>query len=96
MERNIGKKLLVDISRMWFDPECFPYGKIQIILKLVLIILGDRDEGISVEHAVEMYKMIPNAQLAIFPNTGHSLSRNKYKEFSQSIMNFWKQENPTR
>jgi pimeloyl-ACP methyl ester carboxylesterase len=33
--------------------------------------LGDRD-GIR-EHAVEMYRLIPNAQLAVFPNASHFL-----------------------
>jgi pimeloyl-ACP methyl ester carboxylesterase len=34
--------------------------------------LGDRD-GIRVEHAVEMYRLIPNSQLAAFPNATHFL-----------------------
>jgi pimeloyl-ACP methyl ester carboxylesterase len=38
----------------------------------VLITLGDRD-AIRVEHAVEMYRLIPNAQLAILPGADHFL-----------------------
>jgi pimeloyl-ACP methyl ester carboxylesterase len=38
----------------------------------VLITIGDRD-GIRLEHAVEMYRLIPNAQLAVFPNATHFL-----------------------
>lgn len=37
-----------------------------------LIMLGDRD-GVRLEHVVEMYRMIPNCQLAIFPNGDHFL-----------------------
>jgi pimeloyl-ACP methyl ester carboxylesterase len=36
----------------------------------VLIMIGDR-EGVRPEHAVEMYRVIPNAQLAIFPRGDH-------------------------
>ena len=36
----------------------------------VLIMIGDR-EGVRPEHAVEMYRVIPNAQLAIFPGGDH-------------------------
>jgi pimeloyl-ACP methyl ester carboxylesterase len=36
----------------------------------VLIMIGDR-EGVRLEHAVEMYRVIPNAQLAIFPHGDH-------------------------
>ena len=37
---------------------------------LVLITLGDRD-GVRPEHAVEMFRLIPNAQLAVFPGGDH-------------------------
>lgn len=35
-----------------------------------LIMMGDRD-GVRAEHAVEVFRMIPNAQLAIFPGGDH-------------------------
>jgi len=38
----------------------------------VLITLGDRD-GVRPEHAVEMYRLIPNAKLAVFPGGDHFL-----------------------
>jgi pimeloyl-ACP methyl ester carboxylesterase len=34
--------------------------------------MGDRD-AVRPEHAVEMYRLIPNAQLAIFPGGDHFL-----------------------
>jgi pimeloyl-ACP methyl ester carboxylesterase len=36
----------------------------------VLIMMGDRD-GVRPEHAVEMYRQLPNAQLAIYPRGDH-------------------------
>jgi pimeloyl-ACP methyl ester carboxylesterase len=38
----------------------------------VLVMMGDR-EGIRLEHAVEMRRMIPDSQLAVFPNGDHFL-----------------------
>ena len=38
----------------------------------VLITLGDRD-GVRLEHAVEMFRLIPNSQLAVFPGADHFL-----------------------
>ena len=38
----------------------------------VLVMMGDR-EGIRIEHAVEMRRLIPNSQLAIFPTADHFL-----------------------
>ena len=40
----------------------------------VLITLGDRD-GVRLEHAVEMFRQIPNTQLAVFPGADHFLIR---------------------
>jgi len=38
----------------------------------VLITLGDRD-GVRLEAVVEMFRLIPNAQLAVFPGADHFL-----------------------
>jgi pimeloyl-ACP methyl ester carboxylesterase len=48
----------------------FSPDDLRAIQSPVLITLGDRD-GIRVEHVVEMYRLIPNAQLAVFPNATH-------------------------
>ena len=39
----------------------------------VLITIGDRD-GLRLEHAVEMFRLIPDAQLAVFPGADHFLT----------------------
>ena len=38
----------------------------------VLITIGDRD-GVRPEQAVKMFRLIPNAQLAVFPGGDHLL-----------------------
>ena len=45
-------------------------AEVRSIRAQVLIMMGDHD-GIRPEHAVEMYRLIPNAQLAIFPGGDH-------------------------
>lgn len=62
---NMFKK---DVQRMktfkgWTDEQ------MKLIKAPALVINGDHDIG-SVEHAVEMYRIIPNCELAIFPG-GH-------------------------
>ena len=37
-----------------------------------LVMIGDRDE-VEIEHAVELYRALPDAQLAIVPGTSHGL-----------------------
>jgi pimeloyl-ACP methyl ester carboxylesterase len=38
----------------------------------VLITVGDRD-AVRPEHAVEMFRLIPNAELAVLPGANHFL-----------------------
>jgi pimeloyl-ACP methyl ester carboxylesterase len=49
-----------------------PTKDVKAIKAPTLIMMGDH-EGIRLEHAVEMFRMIPNAQLAIFPGGDHFL-----------------------
>lgn len=39
----------------------------------VLLMLGDRDKMVTLNETVEVYKNLPQAQLAILPNTGHPI-----------------------
>jgi len=50
----------------------FSPDELKAIKSQTLIMMGDRD-AVRPEHAVEMYRLIPNAQLAIFPGADHFL-----------------------
>ena len=62
-----------------------PDSLIQQIKAPTLIILGDQDVPLP-EHAVEMYRLLPNAHLAIFPG-GHG-------DYMGEIMSLEKANNP--
>ena len=47
-------------------------AELKAVKAQALIMMGDRD-AVRPEHAVEMYRLIPNAQLAIFPGGDHFL-----------------------
>ncbi|MFX0113281.1 MAG: alpha/beta fold hydrolase [Candidatus Hodarchaeota archaeon] len=87
------KELFMQLSKMWYAPDnfVFPGQKVKTILNPVLLILGDRDSIINVEHAVQMFRMIPNSQLAIFPNRDHDLPNYSVKMLCDTILTFWKQ-----
>ena len=63
--------LLKQISTLWWTPLVYTAEDFQKISEPTLILLGDRDESVPVEQAVDMYHLIPNAELAILPNTTH-------------------------
>jgi pimeloyl-ACP methyl ester carboxylesterase len=64
--------LVAKIKKMGTEFKGFAREDMKAIKAPVLITLGDRD-GVSPEHAVEMFRLIPNAELAVFPGADHFL-----------------------
>lgn len=64
--------LVAKIKKMELAFKGFTREQMESIKAPVLITLGDRD-GMRPEHAVEMFRLIPNAQLAVFPGGDHFL-----------------------
>jgi pimeloyl-ACP methyl ester carboxylesterase len=64
--------LVAKLKKMAFEFKGFPPNEMKSIQARVLVAMGDRDV-VRLEHAVEMYRLMPNAQLAVFPDTDHSI-----------------------
>lgn len=62
--------LVTKIKNLERDFKGYSAAEIKTIKAQTLIMMGDRD-GVRPEHAVEMYRLIPNAQLAVFPGGDH-------------------------
>jgi pimeloyl-ACP methyl ester carboxylesterase len=58
------------VKKMLLEFKGFSPDQMRSIKAEVLVTQGDRD-GLRPEHAVEMFRLIPHAQLAIFPNGDH-------------------------
>ncbi|MBC6605371.1 alpha/beta hydrolase [Hymenobacter sp. BT188] len=57
----------------------------------VLLIAGDRDEGVSVQHALNTAQLIPRSQLAIIPNAPHPAFLVNFEAVWYSIVPFLNQ-----
>jgi pimeloyl-ACP methyl ester carboxylesterase len=64
--------LLRQLSAMVWTPLDYTAEDFQKVTEPALILLGDRDELNPLDQSVEMYQLIPNAELAILPNASHS------------------------
>lgn len=53
-----------------------------------LILAGDRDAAVSIEEAVKIYKLIPNAELAIIPGADHDVCYTKPDLFNNMVLEF--------
>ncbi len=60
------------LQRMWAMEPGFSREEVQSIKAPTLIIVGDGDI-VTPEHAVEMFRTIPDAQLCVVPHAGHGV-----------------------
>jgi pimeloyl-ACP methyl ester carboxylesterase len=87
-EPDYWETLATQISTMWWTPLGYTADDFQKIKTPTLILVGDRDPMITVEEATEMYRFIPGAELAIVPNSDHSLPRMRSEMFSAIVLDF--------
>jgi len=60
------------LKPMWIAEPSFTSEELQSIRAPTLVIIGDGDI-VTPEHAVEMFRTIPGAQLCVVPHTGHGV-----------------------
>lgn len=53
-----------------------------------LLILGDRDKMVTLDETLQVYKMLPNAQLAVLPNTQHPIEMVNMERLAYEIKAF--------
>jgi pimeloyl-ACP methyl ester carboxylesterase len=82
------KDLLTGISTMWFTPLKYTDEDFRKISTTMLFMIGDRDQFIPVEDVAAMYRLIPNAELAVVPDADHSLPRTKIDVFVDIVREF--------
>jgi pimeloyl-ACP methyl ester carboxylesterase len=63
--------LLKQISILWWTPLDYTSENFHRITEPTLILIGDRDGLIELNQAVDMYQLIPDAELVVLPNTTH-------------------------
>jgi pimeloyl-ACP methyl ester carboxylesterase len=68
--------LLGRLQPMWANEPSFTEDELESIKAPTLLIIGDRDI-VTPEHAVEMFRTIPRAQLCVVPNAGHGVMPNE-------------------
>src|SRR3990172_3347340 len=77
------KELLTQVSFEMINPTLPAEDALKQISVPTLIIWGDRDQFLPVEDAVELYRLIPNAQLAVVPNADHFITRTNVMLFAE-------------
>lgn len=82
------RKMVNNMNQMVYDKEYFPatvYDRINIP---VMIVLGDRDM-ISIEHGLEMNRLIKNSQYCVLPNTTHEVFAERAELITKLAIEFF-------
>jgi pimeloyl-ACP methyl ester carboxylesterase len=72
-----------------YQKEYFPTSVYDGITIPVMIVLGDRDV-ISIEHGLEMYRLIKNSQYCVLPNTTHEVFAERPDLINKVAIDFFK------
>jgi pimeloyl-ACP methyl ester carboxylesterase len=83
------KKMHNNIDMMVYKKEYFPTSVYNSINIPVTIVIGDRDM-ISIEHGLEMYRLIKNSQYCVLPNTTHDVFDERPDLINQIAIDFFK------
>jgi pimeloyl-ACP methyl ester carboxylesterase len=75
--------LLRQISILWWTPLHYTAEDFHNMIEPTLILIGDRDGLIELKQAVDMYQLIPNAELLVLPDATHFST---LRETSMSIV----------
>ena len=73
---------------VWRSPMGFTKDQLRAIQAPTLVADGDHDEVIVLDQIEEMSKLIPHAQLAVFPDTSHCALWQDPADFTQTLLDF--------
>ena len=82
------KTLATQLSTPFLTNLNYSVTDFQKIVAPTLVLIGDRDPVVPIEQAVDMYRQIPNAELAVSPNTGHGFPLTHTEAFSATTLEF--------
>jgi len=83
------RKMATNLNLMWYGKEYFPISVYDNITIPVMIVLGDRDV-ISIEHGLEMHRLIKNSQYCVLPNTTHEVFAERPELITRIAIDFFK------
>ena len=65
------QKMVLAIARLHTTPVHYSVNDLAQVVSPTLVMTGDRDALLLVEETVELYRLLPNAELLVLPNSGH-------------------------
>lgn len=70
------EEFVYNSKEMWLQDIWIPLEILPEIKSKVLVLFGDRDQFIPLNHSIDIYNNLPNGELCILPNTFHDIFNN--------------------
>ena len=81
------KTYVKGIAALWLTPLRYTSEDFAAVTDPVLLLVGDRD-GVSTEESVELFRLLPNAELAVAPGSDHGFIEAKAGLFDALALDF--------
>jgi len=82
------RKMAYLMNKMWYEQSYFPVSVYDSIKIPVMIVLGDRDD-ITLEHGLQMHRLIENSGYCVLPNTTHEVFSERPELITQLAIEFF-------
>ena len=81
------KTYLSKIATLWLTPLHYTTEEFAAVTDPVLLLVGDRD-GVATEESAELFRLLPNAELAVAPGSDHGFIEAKADLFDALALDF--------
>jgi pimeloyl-ACP methyl ester carboxylesterase len=81
------KTYVKKIAALWLTPLRYAPEDFATITDPVLLLTGDHD-GVATEESIELFRLLPNAELAVAPGSDHSFIEAKAGLFDALVLDF--------
>jgi pimeloyl-ACP methyl ester carboxylesterase len=81
------KTYVKQIASLWMTPLRYASEDLAAVTDPVLLLVGDRD-GVSTEESIELFRLLPNAELAVAPASDHGFIEAKADLFDALALDF--------
>ncbi len=91
-QKDQWKKFYMDTKRMWLDLPYIQDSKMSEIKSRTLIVMGDRDPFITLEHGIKLYRSIEGSEFCVLPNLGHCICDQDPDLMNKIVIDFLSKE----
>jgi pimeloyl-ACP methyl ester carboxylesterase len=80
--------VLDKVLALWNTDPAFPLSDLERVAAPTLVLAGDDDVFLSIEHAAAMQRTLPDSQLAVVPGASHAVPLEKPELVNRLILDF--------